>query len=349
MPWFTSRLSAPISSASTGIWRRRRGPPTMPRVTLSEVPDDAEVAEAGWRSRTPGRRRGCRGAVPAGRRPTRRSARSPGRGRRRPVRGGPSSALRPRRARRRPAPRGGRDRDRRRTPGTSAGSGTTRTAPPGRGVNVPLVQAFSTALPHRRRSRHDEACRLLGRHGLDDLAAAEVQQADGDRELAEHLLAEEGVEVDAGEAAQFPVRRRRPAGLVVGDHQPAVTQLEAVDDAAQRQPADLGAEAQLEPDRADVLRVLHAQVVVDEPMACGEEPRRLVVAEPEQREVGHAAVLGDRPIDGGGERRRGSAVRVRAGSPARGRGAPASRGWCARSADRPPARCWRSGTPSDRT
>ena len=80
----------------------------------------------------------------------------------------------------------------------------------------------------------------------------QVHQPDRGRALAEHGLAQERVEVHAGEALLLVVARRGAAGLVVGDDQLTVgVELEPVDDAAQRQFADLGLQPQLEPDLAD--------------------------------------------------------------------------------------------------
>ena len=110
-------------------------------------------------------------------------------------------------------------------------------------------------------------------------------------------LAEQGVEPHAGQAAQLPVRRGGPAGLVVGDDELAVAQFEAVDDAAQVQPVDLRAEGELEADRLDGLRVFHAQVVVDERPALGEQLLGRVVGEAQPGEVGELAVLGDGLLD----------------------------------------------------
>ena len=63
----------------------------------------------------------------------------------------------------------------------------------------------------------------------------QVHQPDLRRALAEHRLAQERVEVHAGEALLFVVARRRAAGLVVGDDQfTVVVEFEPVDDAAQR-------------------------------------------------------------------------------------------------------------------
>ena len=94
------------------------------------------------------------------------------------------------------------------------------------------------------------------------------------RPPAEQLLAQEGVEVDAAQAPLLVARRRRPAGLVVGDDELAVgVQLEPVDDAAQVQAADLDLEPQLEADGVDRGRVLQVEVLLDQRLGVGEERR----------------------------------------------------------------------------
>ncbi len=88
--------------------------------------------------------------------------------------------------------------------------------------------------PHRGGAGGDELHRLRRRHRLDRLARREVHQPDLGGALAEHGLAQERVEVHAGEALLFVVARRRSTGLVVGDDQLAVgVEFEPVDDAAQ--------------------------------------------------------------------------------------------------------------------
>ena len=112
----------------------------------------------------------------------------------------------------------------------------------------------------------------------------------------------------AGQALLLPVDRRRPAGLVVDDDQLAVVaEVEAVDDAAQGERADVGGEAQLDADRVDPGRVLHRQVALDELAALGVERGELLVVEAEQvDELGQRQEL----VAGDGERAR-KASRVR--------------------------------------
>jgi hypothetical protein len=83
------------------------------------------------------------------------------------------------------------------------------------------------------------------------------------------------------------VTTRRPVGQEV----------EAVDDAAQRDVADGRFELELEPDRLDRARVFHGHVVGGDLAALGEEPARLLATELEVREVGVHLVLGDRLVD----------------------------------------------------
>ena len=87
---------------------------------------------------------------------------------------------------------------------------------------------------------------------------------------------------------------RRPSGLVVGDDQLAVVvELEPVDDAAQREVADLRLEPQLEPDLADGRGSSIARYALDQApqSARNASPAASVEAEPD--ELGVGAVLGD--------------------------------------------------------
>src|ERR1700704_5100781 len=77
--------------------------------------------------------------------------------------------------------------------------------------------------------------RLLGGSGDDGHGLAEVEELDARRQLAEHLLAEERVEVDTAQAGLLEGLARHLARLVVGDDQLAVVvELETVAAAAQR-------------------------------------------------------------------------------------------------------------------
>ena len=79
---------------------------------------------------------------------------------------------------------------------------------------------------------------------------------------------------------------RSASGLVVDDSQAAVVQfVEAVDDAAHGDAVEIGAQVQLEPDRADTVRVLQLQVVVHEHVRVDEEGGRLSLVEPERLEL----------------------------------------------------------------
>ncbi len=81
--------------------------------------------------------------------------------------------------------------------------------------------------------------------------------------------------------------RRRPAGLVVDDHQLAVlVDVEPVDDAAQHHVADLCLEPQLHTHGADCVGVLDAEVVLEEHLGVGSELPGLVDVEGQSDELG---------------------------------------------------------------
>ncbi len=78
----------------------------------------------------------------------------------------------------------------------------------------------------------------------------------------------------------------RAPGLVVDDRQAAVVQfVQAIDDAADGDAVEFGAQVQLEPDRADSVRVLQLQVSVHEHTRVDEEGGRLSLVEPEPIEL----------------------------------------------------------------
>ena len=111
----------------------------------------------------------------------------------------------------------------------------------------------------------------------------------------------------AGQALLLVVHRRCAARLVVGDDQLAIgVELQAVDDAVQRQRVDLCREAQFEPDLANGGGILHAEVVADQLVTLALELDDLVGAEPEKRELRIAAVLGQRRLERGVEPCRGA-------------------------------------------
>ena len=145
-------LGAEGQRRASGPGRRRRR--RQPARDVGEVPDQAEVAEVAWPSVNT--RVGDRVAaelLELQRRPTGRSGRSAGPSARRPgaAAGGgagagpPCSRADEGRRQRRPGPRRRPARGRRRTPGTTAGTRTTRTARSGRGRKSPVTQARSTA------------------------------------------------------------------------------------------------------------------------------------------------------------------------------------------------------------
>ena len=112
------------------------------------------------------------------------------------------------------------------------------------------------------------------------------------RKLAEHLLAEERVEVDAPQPALLEGLARHLARLVVGDDQLAVVvELEAVDDAAERERADVRLELELEPDGPHAGGVLELEVAAHELLGVGEEGHLVVGLEREVGEVGMVAQL----------------------------------------------------------
>src|SRR3546814_18538099 len=100
----------------------------------------------------------------------------------------------------------------------------------------------------------------------------EVEQLGPRRSTAEQALAEERVEGHAGQPLLLLALAGGPARLVVGDHQLAISvELEAVDDAAQADTADLGLELQLDADRRDGGGVLEVEVLADQPLGVGKE------------------------------------------------------------------------------
>src|SRR5207244_10264391 len=133
---------------------------------------------------------------------------------------------------------------------------------------------------------------LLGRSGDDGYRLAEVEELDARRELAEHLLAEEGVEVDAPQPALLEGLARHLSRLVVGDDELAVVvELEAGEGAAERQRADVRLELELEPDGPDAGGVLELEVAPHELLGVGEEGHLVVGLEREVGEVGLVAQL----------------------------------------------------------
>ena len=225
-PWLTSRLSAPSASASTGTWLR----PALAREAPGHVGDAATRGcsrRGASPTRTRRRRRGCRGSARGRCRPSGRSGRSPGRapsapGPRRPAAGPPARRRIPRASGRR-RPRLGhvvtndRCEQQRRLDGSLVGVAAEARAPrleaarraQRAGVRAEVLGEARPLdrLPHGLGARGDEAHGLLGRRGLDRLARAQVHQPDRRRPAAEHLLAQERVEVHAGEALLLPVRR----------------------------------------------------------------------------------------------------------------------------------------------
>ena len=192
-PWLTIRLSTPRAS---GERRDLVGPAVarQPARDVDEVPDQAEVAEVATRPGRWHRRTGARVVARARCRPTGRSGRPSGRASGaqagwaavaerqlapgRPTRGRHVPAV----ARRRLAVASGAS--------TAAGAGSppklghqrwklqtcaqrARAGPEVAGAAGPL-----DGLPHGRGAGGDEPHRLLGRRGLDRLAAAQVHQPD---------------------------------------------------------------------------------------------------------------------------------------------------------------------------
>ena len=114
-----------------------------------------------------------------------------------------------------------------------------------------------------------------------------MQQLDLHRPLAEELLAQQGVEVDAAELALLVALGRGPTGLVVGDHEATVrVELEPVDDADELEPLDLGLEAQLDADGRDHRGVFEQELVANQLLGLGDELGRLVIGQPELDELG---------------------------------------------------------------
>ena len=113
---------------------------------------------------------------------------------------------------------------------------------------------------------------LRGGTADDGDRVGQVEQLHLRRSPAEDLLAQQGVEVHAVESPLLVALDGRLAGLVVGDHELAVgVELEAVDDAPQRDPADRGLQPQLEADRVDTGGVLQLEVAAQQGLGLGEE------------------------------------------------------------------------------
>src|SRR5581483_7944243 len=133
------------------------------------------------------------------------------------------------------------------------------------GLPGPEVVTRARALdrrPDRTELALDRLRRRVGGHGADLDRVAEVQQPHPRRTDTEVLLAQQRVQMHPVEPAPLVALRRRLAGLVVGDHEPAVAvELEPVDDAAHPGGADLRVEHELDPDRRHRRRVLQAEVL----------------------------------------------------------------------------------------
>ena len=363
-PWLTSRLSTPSAAASAGTWSRRRRCARRPASGVREVPDEAEVAKARTPTRT--RRRRPMAAQPF------EGAVDP------PVEGGDG------RSEGAPSGRRGRRRDRW-CVAVGASDEVRRHAPAAptsrrvAGVGRLRLGAFGVATEAR-------APRLVPARGaagagpragtrrwrrpvprLPTPRAARVVMnftdcVDGTASIVspllryisritagpatEDLFAQERVEVHAGQALLLPVQRRSATGLVVRHDQLAVAQLEAVDDAAQRQRPDGSAEAQLETDRLHRPRVLHREVPVDQHPALVVERGDRVVVEPESDEVRVAAELLAGDIEalveavGGALRRRSRERQLQR------HGGRASHAWHGSRERRRGAGCWRTGRPA---
>src|SRR5439155_24222876 len=111
-------------------------------------------------------------------------------------------------------------------------AGPGRVAPPGRAVGPerapvaqrgdPVTEVVALAgaldrLPDGGRALLEAADRLLGRLGDDRQRLAEIEELDAGRPPPQHLLAEEGVEVDAAQPALLVVDLRGSSRFVVGD------------------------------------------------------------------------------------------------------------------------------------
>ena len=123
----------------------------------------------------------------------------------------------------------------------------------------------------------------------------QVEQLDPRRAAAEHLLAEQRVEVDAAEALLLRSARRAPAGLVVGDDELAVVvELEAVDDAAEARRVPISASSlSSRPMGVIVRRVLELEVAAHEHARRRRGTAQLLVGELEVGEVGVGRELVD--------------------------------------------------------
>lgn len=141
---------------------------------------------------------------------------------------------------------------------------------------------------------------LFGGFGGDDGAVAEVDEPDGAGQSSEDLLAEEGVDVDAGESGLGVGGGGGAAGFVVGDDEVAVgVEFEAVDDAAEAEPVEVRFEHDLEADGGDGGGVFDVEVALDEGAGLIVEGGEAVGVEAEGEEVGIVGHLGDGPVEVG--------------------------------------------------
>src|SRR5438874_7661256 len=147
-------------------------------------------------------------------------------------------------------------------------------------------------LPNGGRPLLEASDRLLGWLGDDRHRLGQIEQLYAVGPAPEEALAQEGVEVHAAQPALLIARLGGAARFVIGDHQAAGVELEAVDDPPQAQGADLDFEPELEADGVDGGRVLEEEVVAQQRLGLGEERGLLVGREAETRIVGVLPQLG---------------------------------------------------------
>ena len=210
---------------------------------------------------------------------------------------------------------------------------------------VAARSALAMASYMRGRAPLDAPDRLVGGGGDDRLGLREVVELHPRRAPTEHALAQQRVDVDAGEALGLPELRRHRAGLVVGDHELAVlVELEPVDDAAQPGAAEVGLELELEADGVHRARVLELEVLAHQRLGVGVELGPLLVGEVEVGEVGVGRELDPGLRRGRRARRRSCARRPGGRGGARAPGARACPWWSTARAARGAGRGRRTGT-----
>ena len=169
---------------------------------------------------------------------------------------------------------------RRPMPGRRRGRRRNRTGVPAWAGSPRRWHARSTAAHTAEVRWRETADRLLGRHGGDGERLPEVEQA-GSAPVAGRGPARTGRRRSGHRRAGTARGRcRRPPGLVVGDDDPAVVvELEPVDDAAQREGADLDGEEQLGADDPHRVGILELEVVADQLTGVGHNSSSVSAAE----------------------------------------------------------------------